>query len=161
MYQSNIVVFSSERYSYGYNKHLIASFDEYNSIKNTQFNIIKDSRNYIIELKTFFPESTKLEEVPNYLINLIEFFNDVVFVKSNSNSKKLILIFEFHQNKINIVLRSFLIGFIKSAQVECNFRFSFIFVLKHTEITSDDSLFISQLLKEDLDWFVNNEIILE
>jgi hypothetical protein len=87
--------------------------------------------------------------------------NDSIFIKSNSNTKKLVLVFEFYEKKINLVLRIFLISFLKSAQVECNYGFSFIFVLKNTEITSNDSLFISELFKKDLDWFVNNEIILE
>lgn len=161
MCQSNIVVFSSRKYSYGSNQHLITSFDEFRSIKNDQILNTKDFRNYIIELQTLFPESTQFEEVPNYLINLIKLLNDSIFMKSNSNPKKLVLVFEFYEKKINLVLRSFLIGFLKSAQVECNFGFSFIFVLKNTEITSNDSLFISELFKKDLDWFVNNEIILE
>jgi hypothetical protein len=161
MCQSNIVIFSSGKYSYGSNEYPIISFDEFRSIKNDQILNTKDCINYILELNTFFPQSTKLEEVPNYLIDLIEFLNDVIFIKSNSNTKKLVLVFEFFEKKINIVLRSFLIGFLKSAQVECNFGFSFIFVLKNTEITSNDSLFISELFKKDLDWFVNNEIILE
>ena len=161
MKQSNIVVFSSRNFSNVFNEYTFISIDKLLPISNIQFLNIEDYKNYIIDLNNFFPESITLEELPNYLIHVIDLINKIVLIKSNDKIKKIVFVFYFFDKKIQIVLRSFLIGFLKSAQVECKFRFSFTFVLKCTAITQDDFIFFSKLFTNNLNWFVNNEINLE